>query len=418
MKRIFQLLALLVVFAFGLTACDEGNPDGSSILPGTGEQAAQPGEPSPDNRNNNFNQNDNHNRNQNDNFNRNNNRNQNDNFNRNDNFNHNDNQNDNTSQGLFGRDDRPRSLHRSSHLDGYTVYDQAGRSIGDIESLLIEPGSGVIGYAVLRANRDFNLERDYLVVQWEALQVRQNGDIPAEDGLRRRELVFRHDAGLAASAPSFASGDLETFERSGWDQNVGGYWNQHGAGIPVTGEEGRRLVRIDPGNIDLVDANGDRLGVVEDLVLNPYEGRVTHAAVQSGNVFNREYTLVPFELLHWDLDNRRFVAGFNRLDDYPRYRDLDEIPDPSHAPQQPQQPPPPHQPPPPAASGTIEITDNNQARTIDCTGAAVVVRSNNNDITLNGNCSSLTVRGNNNFITLGSGIPVTNTGNNNVITNR
>jgi hypothetical protein len=149
------------------------------------------------------------------------------------------------------------------------------------------------------------------------------------DGICRRELVFRHDAGFAASAPSFASGDLETFERSGWDQNVGGYWNQHGADIPWTGEEGRRLVRVDPDNIDLVDSRGERLGVVHDLVLDLPAGRVTHAAVQSGNVFRREYILVPIENLHWDLEGRRFAANFDRLDDFPRYNNLDEIPDPA-----------------------------------------------------------------------------------------
>lgn len=78
----------------------------------------------------------------------------------------------------------------------------------------------------------------------------------------------------------------------------------------------------------------------------------------------------------------------------------------------PTMPPPP---PPPASSGPIDISNNDQALTLNCNGAAVTVRGNNNTVTLLGQCSSLTVRGNSNTITLQAPTVITNTGNNNII---
>lgn len=344
MKKLTIILPLLLVFVLALSACSQEDLERNSLIPRTGEGAPTASDNananSNDNLNNNDNpgrgralgrgQNDNLNDNYNDNGNRNDNLNNNGNFNNNDNGRaQNDNFNDNGSRGLFGGGERERSLHRSSELDGYTVVDTQGRSIGEIESLLVEPGSGQIGYAVLRAHRELDLEREYLVVPWEALEVRQDERRDGDDLRWRRDLVFRHDTGLAAGAPSFSGSDLDTLDRTGWDPNVAGYWNQHGEGIPLTGEEGRQLVRLDPDNIDLVDRDGDRIGVVNDLILDVPGGRVTHAAVRSGSIFNPEYTLVPFESLLWDMESRRFAANFDRLDDYPRYRSLDEIPDPA-----------------------------------------------------------------------------------------
>src|SRR5688572_4054207 len=79
---------------------------------------------------------------------------------------------------------------------------------------------------------------------------------------------------------------------------------------------------------------------------------------------------------------------------------------------------PPTVQPPPASSGTIIITDNDQTLTFTCNGNAVEVRGNANTITLLGSCSSITVRGNGNVIYYSGSPVITNTGNENIITQR
>jgi hypothetical protein len=74
--------------------------------------------------------------------------------------------------------------------------------------------------------------------------------------------------------------------------------------------------------------------------------------------------------------------------------------------------------PPPASSGTIIITDNDQTLTFTCSGNAVEVRGNANVITLLGSCASITVRGNANVIYYSGSPVITNTGNENIITQR
>jgi len=89
---------------------------------------------------------------------------------------------------------------------------------------------------------------------------------------------------------------------------------------------------------------------------------------------------------------------------------VDELPSPTII--------PPTVQPPPASSGTIIITDNDQTLTFTCNGNAVEVRGNANTITLLGLCSSITVKGNANVIYYSGSPVITNTGNENTITQR
>src|SRR5688500_8804619 len=73
---------------------------------------------------------------------------------------------------------------------------------------------------------------------------------------------------------------------------------------------------------------------------------------------------------------------------------------------------------PPASSGTIIITDNDQTLTFTCNDNAVEVRGNANTVTLLGLCSSITVKGNANVIYYSGSPVITNTGNENTITQR
>jgi hypothetical protein len=70
---------------------------------------------------------------------------------------------------------------------------------------------------------------------------------------------------------------------------------------------------------------------------------------------------------------------------------------------------------PPPSTGPIVITENNQTLTLTCSGNPVTINGNDNTMTLLGAGSSRTVRGNSNRVTVQGGVPVTNTGNNNVI---
>jgi sporulation protein YlmC with PRC-barrel domain len=88
------------------------------------------------------------------------------------------------------------------------------------------------------------------------------------------------------------------------------------------------MIRLDDSRVLLVDAEGERIGELADLIIHHGEDRITHAAIRAGSLLRREYILVPFEHLVWDTEEERFVANFDRLDDYPRYRQLEDIPDP------------------------------------------------------------------------------------------
>jgi hypothetical protein len=372
-KRLLSIIVFVLISAFALTACDEiqtrqERRDG--LIPGTGETAAN----NNDNRNANDNWNDNRNANdnRNDNDNWNDNRNANDNWNDNHNENWNDNVNDNAARGR-GRgapvtgDDRVarNNLYRVDELTGQTLETQDGVPLGRIHSLLVHPVSGRVHYLVVDADRDLNVERDYVLVPWSALHTWSPnpyegvppGHLPPPEqrepmncrdlppghlppphlrdelcldygDLRDdRPLVFGFGRDTLARSPSYTGDDLNDVRAGRWEDEYSAYWRGHLDDVPPLDDEGRSrgFLRLTGDGYRLLDRDRERLADIDTLLVNVPDGHVEYALVDSGGLFQRDRYLVPFDRLDWSHEDDAFITDvhpddFDRL---PRYEDRD-----------------------------------------------------------------------------------------------
>jgi sporulation protein YlmC with PRC-barrel domain len=380
-KQFISIVAILLVAALTLSACDaveeysQRRADHDSLIPGTGGTAS-------DNRNDNWNDNanDNWNDNRNDNWNDNANDNWNDNHNdnwndnHNDNLNANDNWNDNANDNgrgvpVTGEQDLDRdNLYRVDDLIGYPLETAAGERMGRIDSLLIHPISGKIHFVVVEAERDLEHDRDYVLVPWNALHTwaadpyegvppgqlpppdqrepMNCSDLPpghlppphmreelcldydeARDG---RALVFGFDRDTMRRGPSFTNDDLLERDGGRWEDDAVAYWRGHLDDIPRLDDEGRRrgYLRIADDNTSLINRDGDRIGDITNLLVHVPSGQIQHAVVQGGGLFQRSFTLVPYNQLDWSPPNDAFVLTINRnqFDRLPTYDREEDLP--------------------------------------------------------------------------------------------
>jgi sporulation protein YlmC with PRC-barrel domain len=81
------------------------------------------------------------------------------------------------------------------------------------------------------------------------------------------------------------------------------------------------------------NSNGDSLGDIKDLVVNPEDGHIAYAVIAFGGVFGmgNKYFAIPWRTLHWNCDTENYVLNIDKssLEKAPGF-DKDHWPDSSN----------------------------------------------------------------------------------------
>ncbi len=200
----------------------------------------------------------------------------------------------------------PHVAFKSHDLLGVDVYNEQGEKLGTLESLAVELRNGRIRYGVIGAGGFLGIGERFFAVPWQSLQVKY--DAPQE----KNQVVWNIDRARLEKAPHF--------DRSNWpnfaDAKMAGEINAF-YGIqqqqPVTLSDARRIQ--DLVGITVRNPQGEDLGKVEEVVINPQAGTVQYAALSFGGFlgFGEKLFAVPWAQLqiHQDQKSQNLVAEVN-----------------------------------------------------------------------------------------------------------
>jgi sporulation protein YlmC with PRC-barrel domain len=210
-----------------------------------------------------------------------------------------------------------------SELIGQTVLNRKGENeLAEIDSLLVDRQSGRIGYVLLGGVEGAD---GLVAVPWEPLQVNLNeGEAPS--------ITFNMDGDALVNAPVIDV-DAVDFADAAWDDEIVNYWADQVASLPNTGSgEQAGLAHLrDATDVQLVNADGEDIGDVEDMVLDAKQGLITYVIWGAGGFLDiaEELIPVPFERLSWEVneDIERMVLNVSpeQLENAPTLASLDEV---------------------------------------------------------------------------------------------
>ena len=264
---------------------------------------------------------------------------------------------DTTATAIPGQVGQAEFVDRVGEVLGRNIVssEDTTEEIGQVDSLLVDSQSGQIVYAIVSAGSVLDLENDLVAIPWSQLQLNQNlnngldqtgttateavtGTAEATNNdlveLNNNEIVYLGSIDSLRNAPSFAEEDLgQGMVAEELDTELSGYWSNEVASLPQTGADASLMRLADVHNVQLVDANGEDLGDVQDMILDPQAGNITYVVWASGGFLGigEDLTLIPFEKLSWQTEADGEVSHFilnadqETLQGAPHIANLDEL---------------------------------------------------------------------------------------------
>jgi sporulation protein YlmC with PRC-barrel domain len=204
---------------------------------------------------------------------------------------------------------------RASNLEGMTVKNQQGETLGKIEDVVMAVQDGHIAYVVLDVGGWFDLGGKHIAAPWNAFQVNPDG----------KHVTLNTTTEKLRQAPSFERTYVpENVERA-WLVNM---YNLYGApphpslqvikGERITVAQADTLI-----GMDVENAQGQDLGEIDDLAINVKDGRIAYAALAYGGWLGLGENLaaVPWEALKLNMAERQFTLNLDKdkLQNAPRF---------------------------------------------------------------------------------------------------
>lgn len=184
------------------------------------------------------------------------------------------------AQGMF--------LQRSDKVVGMNVEQQGGQRLGRIDDLVFRP-DGSIAYAILSAEAGGGTKYP---VPWSQLQVSRGvGDTALNGNVSNERVSAQFDTSKLTGAPSFTGewpSDRKVFTEA--DSYYGAGMTSGTAGGAERGDRGRTaeagantstmtMRASQLRNQSVVDASGNAVGTISQVVLDPTDGRVNFVAL-------------------------------------------------------------------------------------------------------------------------------------------
>lgn len=179
--------------------------------------------------------------------------------------------------------ERAASEMRARRLIDMEVENRQGRTLGEVEDLVVDLASGRVLFAVLGFESAFNLGSKLFAYRL--------GDFGIGNG---RKLVLDLDPVELRQARGF--------DEDAWPAWNAPYWRIPAPAVPVRAREllGKDVRRRD----------GTQLGEIDDLVVDLRSGAVTHAIIHIENRLQR--SRVPVDALAMNLDTGEVTLGIDR----------------------------------------------------------------------------------------------------------
>lgn len=199
-----------------------------------------------------------------------------------------------------------------SKLLGYQIVVPNGTTIGSVDDYILNLCEAHIVYVVLEAAPSIELEDGNLVVFPYEMVTLQEGVIDVD----QRVITVNVDAEQFADGPSVGERlDLTTTE---WEDDIRNHWSEVGrlsnlstvCPVPAsTGTEGagrQEITRIayamEVMDMRLLDGNGNLIGEVEEVLVEPESGWLPYMAIRPNENLQTDggLVLVPFGALNLD----------------------------------------------------------------------------------------------------------------------
>ena len=218
--------------------------------------------------------------------------------------------------------------HKGSEVIGSKVKNAAGEDLGKVEDLVIDPNGGTIDYAVLSSGGFLGIGDKLFTVPFSLLKapaVREGSDLAY--------FTLDVDKAKLENAPRFPKDQWPNVDEPSWRAEIDTYFGTH-ARVPAEKLDAAtrfHLVRAsDVMGEDVHNPNGDDLGDVKELVVDPQRSRVTYFVLSSGGFLGLGDKLfaIPWEELdamRKDKDELRLVLDIDkaRLEKSPEYKDAE-----------------------------------------------------------------------------------------------
>jgi sporulation protein YlmC with PRC-barrel domain len=204
---------------------------------------------------------------------------------------------------------------RASKLEGMTVKNQQGETLGEIDDVVIAVQDGHVAYVVLDFGGWFDLGGKRVAAPWNAFKVNPGA----------QNVTLNMDKEKLRQAPSFERTYVpESVERV-WLVNVYNFYGvpPHPSLQAITGDR-MTVARADTLiGMDVENAQGQDLGEIEDLAINSKDGRIAYAALAYGGWLGLGENLaaVPWEALKLNMAERQFTLNLDKdkLQNAPRF---------------------------------------------------------------------------------------------------
>jgi hypothetical protein len=136
-------------------------------------------------------------------------------------------------------------------------------------------------------------------------------------------LIYNGSEDSLLSAPSFSAAELDNLGNGDSTGKLDEF-------LDVGEGQGRPYVLLNKDSQRLSDREGNYLGDIRTWVADLGRGRLAYAVLETGNIFNRQYVLVPFNKLDWsEAENGqtslRLQGNPRAIERAPHVKDLDSL---------------------------------------------------------------------------------------------
>ena len=184
--------------------------------------------------------------------------------------------------------DLPAPLHKARDMLGQTVEDRDGKNVGRLKEVVLEAGTGTVAFAVLAAGGVAGLGEQLFMVPWDVLQ----------QPIRPKTMRLRLTADQLTGAPTFEEAKWPDMEDRHWTDAVHVYYGTYGK-RPAVGKELPPQTAADArgGHVPqrflrasavlqgtVANPRGQRLGEIQDIVMDTAAGKVTYVALGFGGM--------------------------------------------------------------------------------------------------------------------------------------
>jgi len=218
------------------------------------------------------------------------------------------------------RDDKATNAHRhrASKIIGMSVHNAAGEKIGKIDDLVIRTGDGQISYAAVGFGGFLGFGEKLFAVPFNQLKFQSNSNDSYFDLHVAKEKL--------QNAPGFDKNNWPDMADPNWSRDIDNYYTTtdttakpNATTDPLQGQKVPNMVTYRASKLVGMSVRNDqneRVGTIDDLVINMDNGQIAYAALGFGGVLGLGEKLfaVPFNQFKFDNDKNdpHFVLNVSR----------------------------------------------------------------------------------------------------------